>query len=44
MLQVGDSNQKLADGISLFSIESDMYGKASVIGNLVKVLVYKSSP
>ncbi|XP_041000865.1 DEAD-box ATP-dependent RNA helicase 53, mitochondrial-like isoform X1 [Juglans microcarpa x Juglans regia] len=32
---VGDSDQKLADGISLYSIASDMHGKASVIGPLI---------
>ncbi|GMY09589.1 DEAD-box ATP-dependent RNA helicase 53, mitochondrial-like [Fagus crenata] len=32
---VGDSDQKLADGISLLSIASDMYGKASIIGPLI---------
>ncbi|XP_021812552.1 DEAD-box ATP-dependent RNA helicase 53-like [Prunus avium] len=32
---VGDSDQKLADGISLFSISSDSYGKASIIGPLI---------
>ncbi|KAG7037512.1 DEAD-box ATP-dependent RNA helicase 53 [Cucurbita argyrosperma subsp. argyrosperma] len=32
---VGDSDQKLADGISLFSIVSDMRGKASIIGPLI---------
>lgn len=33
---VGDSDQKLAEGISLFSIASDNYGKASILGPLVK--------
>ncbi|XP_030965664.1 DEAD-box ATP-dependent RNA helicase 53, mitochondrial-like [Quercus lobata] len=32
---VGDSDQKLADGISLYSIASDSYGKASIIGPLI---------
>ncbi|GAV89270.1 DEAD domain-containing protein/Helicase_C domain-containing protein [Cephalotus follicularis] len=32
---VGDSDQKLADGISLYSIMSDMYSKASIIGPLI---------
>ncbi|KAJ7965014.1 DEAD-box ATP-dependent RNA helicase [Quillaja saponaria] len=32
---VGDSDQKLADGISLCSIVSETYGKASIIGPLV---------
>lgn len=32
---VGDSDQKLADGITLFSIASDTYGRASIIGPLI---------
>ncbi|KAK4759382.1 hypothetical protein SAY87_022513 [Trapa incisa] len=32
---VGDDNQKLAEGISLYSIAVDMYGKASIIGPLI---------
>ncbi|KAK9085873.1 hypothetical protein Sjap_026284 [Stephania japonica] len=32
---VGESDQKLAEGITLYSIASDMYGKASIIGTLV---------
>ncbi|KAM7257138.1 hypothetical protein ACFE04_012879 [Oxalis oulophora] len=32
---VGDSDQKLADGISLFSIEAEHYSKASIIGPLI---------
>ncbi|XP_043700640.1 DEAD-box ATP-dependent RNA helicase 53, mitochondrial-like isoform X3 [Telopea speciosissima] len=32
---VGDSDQKLAEGITLYSIASDMYGKASIIGPLI---------
>ncbi|XP_042489170.1 DEAD-box ATP-dependent RNA helicase 53, mitochondrial-like [Macadamia integrifolia] len=32
---VGDSDQKLAEGITLYSIVADMYGKASVIGPLI---------
>ncbi|PON36249.1 DEAD-box ATP-dependent RNA helicase [Parasponia andersonii] len=32
---VGDSDQKLADGISLYSIASDMHAKASIIGPLI---------
>ncbi|XP_030546609.1 DEAD-box ATP-dependent RNA helicase 53, mitochondrial-like [Rhodamnia argentea] len=32
---VGDSDQKLAEGISLYSIASDTYGKASIIGPLI---------
>ncbi|XP_054798075.1 DEAD-box ATP-dependent RNA helicase 53, mitochondrial-like [Prosopis cineraria] len=32
---VGDSDQKLADGITLYSIASDMYGKAGIIETLV---------
>ncbi|CAH2053034.1 unnamed protein product [Thlaspi arvense] len=33
---VGDSDQKLADGITMFSISADSYGKASIIGPLVQ--------
>lgn len=32
---VGDSDQKLADGITLFSIVADTHGKASLIGPLI---------
>ncbi|KAF8413466.1 hypothetical protein HHK36_001453 [Tetracentron sinense] len=32
---VGDSDQKLPEGISLYSVASDMYGKASIIGPLI---------
>ncbi|KAK7276704.1 hypothetical protein RIF29_17849 [Crotalaria pallida] len=32
---VGDSDQKLADGISLYSITTDMYVKAGILGPLV---------
>ncbi|KAJ4973170.1 hypothetical protein NE237_006344 [Protea cynaroides] len=32
---VGDSDRKLAEGITLYSIASEMYGKASIIGPLV---------
>ncbi|KAF8086026.1 hypothetical protein N665_0639s0034 [Sinapis alba] len=32
---VGDSDQKLADGITTYSIMADSYGRASVIGPLV---------
>ncbi|XP_024032140.1 DEAD-box ATP-dependent RNA helicase 53, mitochondrial [Morus notabilis] len=32
---VGDSNQKLADGISLYAIASDTCAKASIIGPLI---------
>lgn len=32
---VGDSDQKLAEGISLYSISSEMYEKPSVIGSLI---------
>ncbi|RWR81846.1 DEAD-box ATP-dependent RNA helicase 53-like protein [Cinnamomum micranthum f. kanehirae] len=32
---VGDSDQKLADGISIYSIASDMYGKPSILGPLI---------
>ncbi|KAG2306586.1 hypothetical protein Bca52824_026334 [Brassica carinata] len=33
---VGDSDQKLADGITMYSISADSYGKASIIGPLVE--------
>ncbi|XP_073005217.1 DEAD-box ATP-dependent RNA helicase 53-like [Typha latifolia] len=33
---VGDSDQKLAEGISLYSIASDNYGKPSILGPLIK--------
>ncbi|KAG5415526.1 hypothetical protein IGI04_003093 [Brassica rapa subsp. trilocularis] len=33
--EVGDSDQKLADGITTYSIMADSYGRASVIGPLV---------
>ncbi|XP_065852433.1 DEAD-box ATP-dependent RNA helicase 53, mitochondrial [Euphorbia lathyris] len=32
---VGDSDQKLADGITLYSIVSDTYAKASILGPLI---------
>eukprot|EP00262_Sarcandra_glabra_P000651 TRINITY_DN1078_c0_g2_i1.p1 TRINITY_DN1078_c0_g2~~TRINITY_DN1078_c0_g2_i1.p1 ORF type:complete len:665 (-),score=142.95 TRINITY_DN1078_c0_g2_i1:198-2192(-) len=32
---VGDSDQKLAEGITLYSIQSDMYGKPSILGPLI---------
>ncbi|CAH8310152.1 unnamed protein product [Eruca vesicaria subsp. sativa] len=32
---VGDSDQKLADGITTYSIIADLYGRASIIGPLV---------
>ncbi|CAN8268754.1 unnamed protein product [Cochlearia groenlandica] len=32
---VGDSDQKLADGITMYSIAADSYGKASIIGPLI---------
>ncbi|ERM99235.1 DEAD-box ATP-dependent RNA helicase 53 [Amborella trichopoda] len=32
---VGDSEQKLAEGIKLYSILSDIYGKASILGPLI---------
>ncbi|KAI4318918.1 hypothetical protein MLD38_032572 [Melastoma candidum] len=32
---VGDSDQKLADGISLYTIVSDLYSKAAIIGPLI---------
>ncbi|KAG0481336.1 hypothetical protein HPP92_012194 [Vanilla planifolia] len=33
---VGDAEQKLAEGISLFSVASDNYGKPSILGPLIK--------
>ncbi|KAK3124427.1 hypothetical protein QOZ80_7BG0586410 [Eleusine coracana subsp. coracana] len=33
---VGDSDQKLPEGISLYSIASDNYGKPSILGPLIK--------
>ncbi|MQL89232.1 hypothetical protein Taro_021802 [Colocasia esculenta] len=33
--RVGDSDQKLAEGITLYSIASDNYGKPSIIGPLI---------
>ncbi|KAL5707011.1 RNA helicase [Ranunculus cassubicifolius] len=33
---VGDSDQKLADGISLYAIQSDNYTKASILAPLIK--------
>ena len=38
-LQVGESDQKLAEGISLYSIAADMRGKASILGPLITVRV-----
>uniref|UniRef100_A0A7N0RJD4 Uncharacterized protein n=1 Tax=Kalanchoe fedtschenkoi TaxID=63787 RepID=A0A7N0RJD4_KALFE len=32
---VGEDDQKLAEGISLYSIASDMYGRASILGPLI---------
>ncbi|XP_062009209.1 DEAD-box ATP-dependent RNA helicase 53, mitochondrial-like [Rosa rugosa] len=32
---VGDNDQKLADGISLYSIAAESYGKASILGPLI---------
>jgi hypothetical protein len=37
--QVGDSDQKLPEGISLYSIASDNFGKPSIIGPLIKVSI-----
>lgn len=39
-IQVGESDQKLADGITLCSIASDTYAKASIIGPLITVKIY----
>ena len=38
-LQVGESDQKLAEGISIYSIATDMRGKASILGPLITVRV-----
>ena len=38
-LQVGESDQKLAEGISLYSIAADMRGKTSILGPLITVRV-----
>ncbi|KAK8586784.1 hypothetical protein V6N13_085807 [Hibiscus sabdariffa] len=32
---VGDSDQKLAEGISLYSVAADMHGKSSILGPLI---------
>ncbi|KAE8675800.1 DEAD-box ATP-dependent RNA helicase 9 [Hibiscus syriacus] len=32
---VGDSDQKLVEGISLYSVAADMHGKASILGPLI---------
>ncbi|KAL9659861.1 hypothetical protein QQ045_024670 [Rhodiola kirilowii] len=32
---VGEDDQKLAEGISLYSIASEMYGRASILGQLI---------
>lgn len=37
--QVGDSEQKLPEGISLYSIVSENYGKSSILGPLIKVSI-----
>ena len=34
---MGDSDQKLAEGISLYCIASETYEKASIIGPLITV-------
>lgn len=39
MFQVGDSDQKLAEGISLYSVASDNYGKPSILGPLIRVSI-----
>lgn len=36
-LQVGDSDQKLADGISLYSVMSTAYGKPNILPSLISV-------
>ncbi|CAA7030209.1 unnamed protein product [Microthlaspi erraticum] len=39
--RVGDSDQKLADGITMYSISAESYGKAGIIGPLVAVIHYE---
>lgn len=39
LFQVGDSDQKLAEGISVYSIATDHYTKASIIGPLITVCI-----
>lgn len=39
-LQVGDSDQKLADGITLYSIVAEMHDKPSVIAPLIAVWIF----
>ncbi|CAN4096264.1 unnamed protein product [Withania somnifera] len=39
---VGDSDQKLADGISLYSIACDMRQKPAVLGPLIAIFVHRS--
>jgi hypothetical protein len=41
--QVGDSDQKLPEGISLYSIASDNFGKPSILGPLIKVSMLLSA-
>nr|CAB3455670.1 unnamed protein product [Digitaria exilis] len=36
-VEVGDSDQKLPEGISLYSIASDSFGKPSILGPLIKL-------
>lgn len=43
-LQVGESDQKLAEGISLYSIAADMRGKASILGPLITVRLLTLGP
>lgn len=39
-LQVGDSDQKLADGITLYSLVAETRDRPSVIGPLITVCIY----
>ncbi|KAJ4908951.1 Uncharacterized protein Rs2_12609 [Raphanus sativus] len=39
---VGDSDQKLADGITMYSIMADSYGRALIIGPLLLYSLYGS--
>ncbi|CAA7024029.1 unnamed protein product [Microthlaspi erraticum] len=41
---VGDSDQKLADGITMYSISAESYGKAGIIGPLVARIPSNAKP
>ena len=36
-IQVGDSDQKLAEGITLYSIAADRYERSAILGPLIEV-------